>query len=393
MKFDFLLFEHLYNVQNHYKDLGILARLLQKAGYRVAIVDVFKEAELCNIGDIPHISLGIDCPREFRSVRTYIRKKNGLVNLYYRVKKDIYLYKIIKSLSGIAPNIYIGSMTLATPIFFFMAFEKHTNYYMWALRSAYVLNWKNSKLGFYNFISRSLYKIIHKCKNLHLIVSNELIKKEFEEVVGIEDDRLILRPERIIKERQVIAGKGVKGSSLNLLYIGTLRAEKNIEFCIEAMKKISDNRISYTIAGRCKSDNNYNDKIKQLTKDVPNIYRIDRYIPDEEYEQLMSDCDFLVLCDKQQASCASNGTMTEALLHGKPIIAPDFNPFKYEVEKYGVGMLYLYNDVDSLCETILKALNDGVESFKDNIASYQNNFIEENVAHKLTKQLKKNEVI
>ena len=60
MKYDFLLLEHLYTVENHYKDLGILAHLLKKVGFKVAIVDVFKEAELCKVGDIPHLSLDID---------------------------------------------------------------------------------------------------------------------------------------------------------------------------------------------------------------------------------------------------------------------------------------------------------------------------------------------
>lgn len=391
-KYDFILFEHLYNVENHYKDLVILANLLQKAGYKVAIADVFKEAKLCKVDNIPHISLDIDCPKGFRTLKTYNRKRSGWVNLYYRIRKDIYIYKILKKLKGMASNIYIGSLTLATPAFFFTAFDKNTNYFMWALRSAHVLNWKNDKIGLYHFISKALYRNIHKYKKLNLIVSNDLIKEEFVELVGMDVNRLILRPERVIKKKQLTKGKGIKAQSLSLLYIGTLRASKNVEFCIEAIKRLNDRRITYTIAGRCKSDNNYNEKIKKAIKDIPNIIRIDRYIPDEEYEELMRNCDCLVLCDNKEKSCASNGTMIEALLQGKPIIAPDYDPFKYEIEKYGVGMLYRYNDVDSLCEIISTALNDGVEHLKDNIASYQENFIEDNVVQKLTEQFKKNEV-
>ena len=161
----------------------------------------------------------------------------------------------------------------------------------------------------------------------------------------------------------------------------------------EAMKRLNDSRITYTIAGRCKQDTKYNKKIEELSSSLSNINRIDRYIPDTEYEDMISNCDFLVLCDEKQASCASNGTMTEALLHGKPIIAPDFNPFKYEVEKYGVGMLYRYNDVDSLCVTIQKALNEGVEPYITNISSYQEIYLEDYVVNKLKEQLEKNDII
>lgn len=393
MKYDFILFENLYSVENHYKDLKVLTVLLQKAGYRVAIADVFKESELCKIEGVPHIAVNIKCPQKFKTLRTYTNKRSGLINLYFRILKDIYLYRVIRKLNGMALNIYLGSMTLATPVFFFKAFDKQTNYFMWALRSANVLHWKNDRIGLYHFISKALYENIHRRDNLNLIVSNELIKTEFEEKVGVDKKRLILRPERVIQKKQIIEGKGVIGNSLNLLFIGTLRASKNVEFCIGAIKKINDKRITYTIAGRCKSDKKYNEKIEELVKDLPNVLRIDRYIPDEEYEELISNCDCLVFCDKKEASCASNGTMSEALLHGKPIIAPDFNPFKNEVEKYGVGLLYRYNDEDSLCETILSALNDGIERFNDNIASYQENFIEDNVAQKLAGQLKKNEVV
>lgn len=390
MKYDFVLFENLYNVENHYKDLCILAGLLKEAGYSVAIVDAFKEAELCHIDDIPHISLNVKCNSIFKTPQVYTQSTSGFKNLIYRVKKDIYLYKVIKKLQGIAPNIYLGSMTLATPIFFFKAFEKHTNYYMWALRSAHVLNWKKGKLGLYNIISKLLYRNIHRCKNLRLIVSNELIKKEFEEIVGIENKRLILRPERTITEKRFIKGKGEKGQSLNLLFIGTLRPFKNVEFCLEALKKIRDARISYTIAGRCKNNKAYNEMISKKVAEIPNVNRIDRYISDDEYEQLISECDFLVLCDKKQTSCASNGTMTEALLHGKPIIAPDFNPFKEEIEKYHVGLMYHYQDIDSMCETIEDALMEGALSFKDSILLYQEKFIEKNVVDSLKGQIKSN---
>ena len=43
MKYDFVLFENLFSVENHYKDLGILVTLLKEAGYKVAIADAFKE--------------------------------------------------------------------------------------------------------------------------------------------------------------------------------------------------------------------------------------------------------------------------------------------------------------------------------------------------------------
>lgn len=385
MKYDFILFEQLYSVENHYKDLCILAKLLVEAGYRVAIADAFKEAALCNVEGVPHLSIKTKCPQLFNKPQMYNRNVSGWKNLYYRIRKDIYLYNVIKELKGQAANIYLGSLTLATPVFFFKAFDTRTVYYMWALRSSHLLVWKKKGYGLYYFISKVLYKIVRKAKNLRLIISNELIKKEFEEIVGVPSQKIILRPERVIDEKCRIKSKK-KGDSLNLLFIGTLRPFKNVEFCLEALRCLNDHRITYTIAGRCKTNQDYNKKIRRLSAEMPNVRRIDRYIPDAEYEELIRECDFVIFCDKKQASCASNGTMAEALLHGKPIIAPDIDPFKYEIEQNGVGYLYEYDNLDSICGILLKALKEEV-SFDEKIVCYQKKYIFSDVAINIKNQI------
>lgn len=387
MKYDFVLLENLYSVENHYKDLTILAMLLKEAGYSVAIADAFKEADLCQVDGIPHLKIDILCPKEFKTLKIFSKKRSGWKNLYYRILKDIYLYRVIKKLKGAALNIYLGSMTMATPAFFFKAFDKNTIYYMWALRSANVLYWKNNKRDLYYYVSKALFLAIHQYHNLRLIVSNEIIKKEFEVSVGVKVDRLILRPERYITKKNTPVIRKCPNEKLNILYIGTIRPSKNIDFCLETIKKLNNERIIYTIAGRARTDEQYGYKINNLASTIPNVIRIDRYIPDDEYEQLIGDCDFMILCDKKESSCASNGTMTEALLRGKPIIAPDIDPFKYEVEKFGIGYLYQYGNVNSLSEVLLKALENGAGQFYNNINIYQDCFIFNKVANDIRRQI------
>lgn len=387
MQYDFVLLENLYTVENHYKDLTILARLLKEADYTVAIADVFKEASLCKVDGIPHLSLGIKSPTAFSTLHPYDQNHSRWKNLYRRIIKDFYLYRIILRLKGIASHVYLGSMTLDTPAFFFSAFERNTKYYMWALRSAALLYWKKGHIDLYYFVSKSLYNRSRNIHNLNLIVSNDIIKREFETNVGIESSRIITRPERII-ENEISLNKKEKRTNqiLSLLYIGTIRPSKNIGFCLEALKRLKDDRIVYTIAGRCREDKLYGDEINKKASETPNAIRIDRYIPDEEYERLINDCDFVVLCDEKETSCASNGTMSEALLHGKPIIAPDINPFRNEVETYGIGYLYEYGNIDSLCEVLQKALS-GRDVFVEKLEEYQNGFILRNVALNLRRQI------
>lgn len=388
MKYDYILFENLYEVENHYKDLELFASLLKEAGYSVAIANVFKEASLCKNTEIPHISFFFDSPQKFRNPDDYMKKESSLKNLYWRIRKDLYLIKILRNLRGLAPNVYMGSLTLATPALFFNFLDKHTNYLMWALRSSHALNWKNSrKTDLFYWVSKFIYKNIHYRRNLRLIVSNILIKSEFEKEVNIELDRLILRPERTISEL-----KPLKESSLGkikLLTIGTLRPFKHVEFCLDVLRELNNPHIEYTIAGRCKDNLEYEQMIYDRMKGVPNVKWINKFIPDDEYESLVNDCDFLMLCDGTQKSCASNGTMSEALLHGKPIIAPDFNPFKYEVETFKIGELYEYQNKESLSKILLNVLEEGTGKYYTPIIKYQEKFLKKNVINELKIQLEK----
>ena len=384
-KFDFILFENAYDVENHYKDLAILAMILKKAGYRVAIANVFKEKDLCNPPGIEHINFKRKAPSYFTNTGDKNKKVSSIMNLYYRLREDRYLSYVIKECGKISSNIYLGSMTLGLPVFFLSSLDKNVNYYFWGLRSITPLRWKFDPKGFYNWISRKLYNAITQNDNIKIVVSNEIIRNEFITNVGIPEGRIILRPERFIykKPRIELSTPG----HLNLLYIGTLRSFKRIELCVEAMRRLNNNNIHYTIAGRCRDGSGYDKLIENRIQGLSNVTRIDRYISDEEYEDMMNSCDCLVICDKPQESCASNGTMLEALLHGKPIIAPDFNPFKYEIEKYNIGVLYKEGDIDSLCSALQNILAKGTTSLRDSIERYCQMHVLENVSDCVKKQL------
>jgi len=385
MVYDFILFENAYSVENHYKDLGILAILLKKAGYKVAIANVFKENELCIPEGIPHIDFKKQAPSFFRTSSDKSLANNPLKTLFIRIVEDRYISYVLKECAKISNNIYLGSLTLGVPTFFLSQLNKHITYYFWGLRSITPIRWKTSRMGYYSLISKRLYKAITKNNNVRIIVSNEIIRDEFAENVGVPLERLVLRPERIISNLPIIV-PSAKGK-LNILSIGTLRPFKRIELCLNALRILSNPKINYTIAGRCRDGSGYDKLIEQKMLGLSNVKRIDRYISEEEYEELMNGCDCLVICDEPQESCPSNGTMLEALLHGKPIIAPDFDPFKYEIDKYGIGVIYKEGDVDSLCRAIYFLLEEGTESFKKNLYKYGKAHLIDTVASKIKDQI------
>lgn len=387
MTYDFILFENAYNIENHYKDLSIMARLLKTAGYTVAIADVFKEDKLCSIDGIPHIQVPIGRARRYNELKLYRKKKNIIQKQLQQILLDIYLFRVTRYLSRFTKNIYMGSWMMGLPLFFLHFLDKNTNYYMWGLRSATMLYWHDSIWSKGALFSYIYARIAKKKNNLFIVVSNHIIKKEFIENIGVPASRLIVRPERCVeKENKIVP---LSKEELHILTIGTLRPFKHVEFALDALRILNNNKIFYTIAGRCKDDNGYEKMIEDKMIGVPNVTRINRFIPDEEYELLMKNCDVLLLCDGTQKSCASNGTMSEALLHGKPIIAPDFNPFKYEVENYNVGVLYEYQNVNSLTNVLNNMLEEGTYKYIKPLTEYQKKFLFSEVACSLREQIEK----
>lgn len=385
MKYDFVLFENAYNIENHYKDLCILASLLKEAGYNVAFADVFKEDKLCNVDGIPHIQLPIKRPSRYSELRQYREHHSKFINQWNEFLLDIYLYRVTHYLAKLSKAVYLGSWMMGLPLIFLFCLNRYTNFYLWGLRSITLLYWRDSIWSKGGLFSKCYYYLARNKSNLFIVVSNDLIKDEFLNNVGVPEGHIILRPERIINEPTRV--KPSNKGELHLLTIGTLRPFKHVEFALDALRLLNNKKIYYTIAGRCKDDNGYELMISDRMSGVPNVTRINKYLDDEEYERLMSSCDALLLCDGDQLSCASNGTMSEALLHGKPIIAPNFNPFKYEVETFGVGALYEYENIDSLAETLLLFLKGGTEKYMKSLEVYQNGYLFKNVSLSLRDQI------
>lgn len=369
--YDFILFENAYDIENHYKDLSMFASLLSKMGYSVAIADVFKEKELCKIEEVPHINLKIKCSQQFSTLSKFRKPVSGIRFHFNRILQGLYLIYAVLALRNKAKCFYIGSLTSYTPLLWLYFLSPKRKYFVWGLRSHTLVSWRQRVFNSLTIPAYLKERRIKKCCRIKILVSNEIIRDEFVKL-GIEEKRMVVKPERWIKDSQAIpANVCDRKCKLNLLTIGTLRKSKHVEFVLQALQNLKNNDISYTIAGRCKDDNGYEDMIVKYSENVPNIIRKNYFIDDIEYELLFSECDFLVLCDEPELSCASNGTMVEAIILGKPIIAPNHNPFKYEVERYGIGILYEFSDRNSLCEAINRAKELGSSNFKKNVLAYR----------------------
>ena len=365
--YDFIIFEHS-GIRNHFVDLCAIGHLLRDSGFKVAIANVTSEAKECATADFPILDLQVH-PDSYKN-------------------KTAYMKAVIAELSPKTKYFYAGSILSSTSLTWLKYVPKDQKIFLWALRSFFFIFYKRLH------ISRSCpvdmirafrnARITKELSNVCFFVSDPIIRNEFI-ALGYAPWRLVIRPERTTTGLKPI--KPTHNDPLSLLSIGALREEKRVDLCIEALNTLKDSSLHFTIAGKAYETHGYDRKLEKLSCDNPYITRISYRLNDGEYKELISNCDYLVLCDEKQPSCVTNGTMAEALLAGKPIIAPNYNPYRYIVEKYKVGLLYELHDQNSLISTLRQAKYTSPSVFADGIMQYQKDFMYDTVLSDFTTDL------
>lgn len=383
--YDFVLFENFYLALNHYKDVCIIAKMLQKCGYTVAIADVFGEAEHCQIEGVPHITFKKQCPVTI----DYGSHNRGIIalikNAIDRKRIDGYLKYVMRELRGKYRHLYAGSYFVHMTTGWLKEIPEESSAFFWGLRSSRLVEFKLNRFHLKSYDAYKLHRYFERHQNLKYFVSDEIIRQEFLNL-GVAPNRLVLRPERIIEQLPQISSPNKENKSLCLLSIGSLRETKRIEKILDALRDVNSMDIHYVIAG--KADASYEAIIDSHRKGLDNVERRNYRLSEEEYNTLLDQCDFLVLCDSRQLSSVTNGTMNEALLKGKPIIAPNYNPYRFFIEKYGIGIMFDPEEKHSLSDAIRSAQTMSAVAFEDAIHEYQGTLLMEKIIAQFSKELK-----
>lgn len=375
--YDFILFENYISAKNHYKDLMLIYKMLKDIGYSVAVADVFNEKQYCDDDSIEFFS--------FDKTWADVSEDRVLSSKFLKLKISKRLDYCIPLICRNCKYIYAGSYYVGMPFLWLYKIPHHIKVIFWGLRSNRLVYYKNHPISISCLNSFILNKYVFNHQNCLFFVSDEIIKKEFIEL-GIAESRLILRPERTTKS--VMKSCNHEGLPLRLLSIGSLRPEKRIEQICETIAKFPANEINYTIAGKVPDIvKSYSVIINDTIKDLDNVERLNYRIPEKEYNELILDSDFLILCDKRQESSVTNGTMNEALLNGIPIIAPNYDPYKHIINQYGVGIMFDPDNETSMYEAVKVAISRGKTAFENNLKKYQESLLYDRVLTSFQEEL------
>lgn len=378
--FDFIVFENYHQASHHKIDMVLIAKMLQHEGKSVAILNIYNED---NTEDIDGI-LVINLPWKKRIPNDIYQKnpKNKIHSLlcYCRFlwQQHWYMKDVVKFIEPMAHQFYCGSYHLGMSS---QLFKMKKPCYYWGLRSSRMT-------GFWNKFRRDPIKAIRmlmlreafkKNPAQKLFVSNQIIKNEFV-ALGIPQNRMAIREERCIEYINDTNADRLD-KNISFLVIGQLRIEKHVELTINAFKKANIKNSFLKLIG--KSRGNYEEQIQNAANGYDNIVRKNVFLSYSDFIDNFKQSHFVLFADEEGESCITNGTMLEALINYRPIICPNYNPYRYYIEKYKIGILYTPSDVDSYAEAIKTAEKLGIEYFIPAI----NNFLETITFERVAKSL------
>ena len=172
-------------------------------------------------------------------------------------------------------------------------------------------------------------------------------------------------------------GSGVysekKIKEFTLLTPGAIYRGKNIDFVLDVYKKYNLN-FKYIIVGF--PIGVYGRKIVKTVESLEKntlITGIFRYLPDEEYKEMIQRSSFVLLPYSKERSNGISAVMHDAFENNTPIIAPNMRPFNYYVNKYSLGLLYAPNE-ESFISVLKKASKIDTSIYKDNFEKFKKDF-------------------
>lgn len=387
---DFLLFENYRLAQHHKFDVLIIAKMLKSQGHNVAIFDIYHEDKDSDIEGIPvlHWISKASVPDDSWMLRKHSVFETIIKSSLFRRQLHSYMQEVKSFIIDKANNFYCGSYHNGMST---VLFDIQKPCYWWGLRSERfrfsIRKMIPSPLFGLHVLEERKRFINNPCQRL--FVSNQIIMDEHERL-GVPRNRMVIREERVV-EKTMDSNLNMLDQNVSFLVIGQLRKEKHIPTTIAAFKKANINEAMLKLIGR--SQGEYEEEIFKAIDEDNRIFRLNAFLKYDDFNKHFSSSHFVLFADEEGVSCITNGTMTEALINHRPIICPNYNPYKYYIEKYGFDLLYEAGNEDSYASALVKASKLGVQFFQSAIEKYLHTIQFDVVATKFAREIKNSQTL
>jgi D-inositol-3-phosphate glycosyltransferase len=197
----------------------------------------------------------------------------------------------------------------------------------------------------------------------HIFVHTEKMKLELLQEFGASERSVTVIPFGInnavpdtkLTPAEAKVRLGIKGSEKTILFFGSIRPYKGLEYLVKALERITLSQAAYrlVIAGEpMKESEDYPDEIRRMVNCEGNrehvISRLE-FIPDDETELYFKAADVVAL---PYAHVYQSGVLFLAYRFGVPVIATDVGNFREDIVEGGTGFLCKPCDAVDLARAI-----------------------------------------
>lgn len=197
---------------------------------------------------------------------------------------------------------------------------------------------------------------IHKAKKI--IVHSNLLKKQFlERYQRSTNEDVVVIPHGDFSILKYWDKNGTNNKKIsptkNILFFGTVRPNKGLEYLLKAECFIRNHLDDYMIiiAGKCDEFEKYKKYIESGAK----IKIINEYIPNKEVSKYFRNASVVVL---PYLSATQTGIIPLAYSFGKPVIATNVGAIPEIVEVGKTGFLVEPRDEKALADSIVRLMSD-----------------------------------
>lgn len=299
-----------------------------------------------------YISVIVDC----------IEKNNIEVDSFNLKKEEVQgeatIYNLNWYESVFPKNIIKGYINFYKKKYILKLLKKNNKKIVWTVHN------KEAHDERYKSLSKKLIKELSKQSDEIIVHCKETINFLKENYNEIDEKKINYIPHPnyigVYKEENIDFRKklNIKEDEFVFLFIGQIRAYKNVELIIDLAKEITNKKVKFVVAGNPNS-NIYKEELLKRIGNEKNIIPIFRFIKDEELTSLIKASDMMLLPYDIKSSLNS-GSIILSFSNGRTVIAPNIGTLK-DIENKSLFKAYEYNDekehYEKMKENVLEVIN------------------------------------
>lgn len=209
---------------------------------------------------------------------------------------------------------------------------------------------------------------------IHLSYRIMILSNMTKLLIGKDNDKIIAKI-KYVPHPNFIGDYGCRQvtssqKKLKLLFLGEIRAYKNIELLIRVVEKFSQEEVELVIAGKPASAE-YKQALLKLGEDKSNIQFRFGFVENNQIPSFLSQCDLVVL-PLDVNSSLNSGSAILSFSYGKTVICPEIGTIQDISEQYKEFVLsYKYTTAEEHYDCLFQCIDKAIQLKKQDMDIFE----------------------